>query len=420
MMDATFLPTFPPTLGYPLLFGILLVAGMLGGEGARRLGLPRVIGYVLVGFAIAPIASAMGMSPLLDHTRIFVDIALGLVLFDLGRRMDLAWMKRDWTLAAKGVAEAFITFGLVLATLLLLDFPILQSAIAASIAMATSPAVVLLAVQDQRAEGQVTERALNLTALNSLIASILVTMFLASAHYEAGLEPETIVLHPLYLFIGSLLAGGVLASFGRLLARQIDRSPDLHFVLIVGLVVGAVGLAQSLKLSVILCLLAFGLFSRNDEGKHDLLTVDLGRGSRLFYIVLFVITGASLPLTSFEAAGWAALAFIAARAAGKFIGVFAFAMLGGLRVRQATALGATLLPMSALAWLLTHDVSQMYPQFAQQLGTVVLAGVIVMEFVGPLAMQWGLKFAGEAEPDAPAVQSAPTPPPASPGAPAAH
>ena len=183
-MDASFLPTLPPSLSYPLLFGALLVTGMLGGEVARRLRLPRVIGYVFVGFAIAPLAAAMGMTPLVEHTRIFVDIALGLVLFDLGRRMDLPWMKRDWTLAASGVAEGFITFGLVMATLMAFDFPPLQSAIAGAIAMATSPAVVLLTVQDLRAEGQVTERALNLTALNSLIASILVTILLASAHYD--------------------------------------------------------------------------------------------------------------------------------------------------------------------------------------------------------------------------------------------
>ncbi|QJR09585.1 hypothetical protein DSM104443_00634 [Usitatibacter rugosus] len=412
-MDPTFLPAFPPTLGYPLLFGILLVAGMLGGEAARRLGLPRVIGYVIVGFAIAPIADYIGMAPLLDHTRIFVDIALGLVLFDLGRRMDLAWMKRDWTLAAKGAAEAFITFGLVLGALMALDFPPLPSAIAAAIAMATSPAVVLLAVQDQRAEGQVTERALNLTALNSLIASILVTILLASAHYDSGLELETVVLHPLYLFLGSVLVGGILSTFARLLARQLDRSPELHFTLIVGLVVAAVGLAQTLKLSVILALLAFGLFSRNDEGRHDLLTVDLGRGSRLFYIVLFVIAGASLPITSFETAGWAALAFIGARALGKFVGVFAFAQLGGLRWRQAAALGATLLPMSGLALLLQHDVAQVYPQFAE-LGAIVLAGVIVMEFLGPIAVQWGFRFAGEAAPEAQPVSSAPEPPSAPP------
>jgi Kef-type K+ transport system membrane component KefB len=409
-MDANFLPTIPPQLSHALLFGVLLVAGMLGGEGARRLQLPRVIGYVFVGFAIAPIAAAMGMSPLLDHTRIFVDIALGLVLFDLGRRMDLAWMKRDWTLAASGVAESFISFGLVFATLMFFDFPPLQCAIAASIAMATSPAVVLLGVQDLRSEGQVTERALNLTALNSLIASILVTILLASAHYDAGLELETVVLHPLYLFLGSLLLGGILAAFARLVARQVERSPELHFTLIVGLVVGAVGAAQSLKLSVILALLAFGLFSRNDEGRHDLLTVDLGRGSRLFYIVLFVITGASLPVTAFEAAGWGAFAFVAARAIGKMAGVLAFSPLGGLRMRQAVALGATLMPMSGLALLLQHDVSRVYPQFGQALAATIIAGVIIVEFVGPLLVQWGLKFAGEAAPDPVAAPATPHPP----------
>ena len=41
-----------------------------------------------------------------DEGRIFVDLSLGLVLFDLGRRMDLKWMKRDWTIAACGFAEA--------------------------------------------------------------------------------------------------------------------------------------------------------------------------------------------------------------------------------------------------------------------------------------------------------------------------
>jgi Kef-type K+ transport system membrane component KefB len=417
-MDANFLPTIPPQLSHALLFGVLLVAGMLGGEAARRLQVPRVIGYVFVGFAIAPIVAALGMTPLINHTRIFVDIALGLVLFDLGRRMDLAWMKRDWTLAASGVAESFISFGLVFATLMFFGFPPLQCAIAASIAMATSPAVVLLGVQDLRAEGQVTERALNLTALNSLIASILVTILLASAHYDAGLELETVVLHPLYLFLGSLLLGGILAAFARLLARQVERTPELHFTLIVGLVVAAVGAAQSLKLSVILALLAFGLFSRNDEGRHDLLTVELGQGSRLFYIVLFVITGASLPVTAFEAAGWVAFAFIAARAAGKVIGVLAFSPIGGLRMRQSWALGATLMPMSGLAMLLQHDVSQVYPQFGQALTAVILAGVIVMEFVGPVAVQWGLKFTREAAPEATAAPMTPQQP-ASPAGPSA-
>lgn len=409
-MDLRFLPSLPLTLSYPLLFGTLLVAGMLGGEAARRLRLPRIIGYVLVGFAIAPVATAMNLGPLLDEARIFVDIALGLVLFDLGRRLDIGWLKRDWTLTASAIGESALTFGIVFATLVHFGFDPVQAGLAAAIAMATSPAVVLLVAQDARAEGQVTERAFTLVALNSLLASVVVTILLATIHYEVRLDLDTAVLHPLYLFAGSLALGGAMASLARMLARRLDRSPELHFTLVAGLVVAAVGLAQTAKVSVILALLAFGMFSRGVEHRHDLMAVDLGRASRLFYVVLFVITGASLPLSAFESAGWAAAAFVAARAAAKVAGVLAFAPLGGVRARQALALGATLLPMSSLALLLQHDVVRLYPEFGQPLAAVLLASVIVMEIAGPLAVQWGLRFAGETPPEPGPVAAKPAVP----------
>jgi Kef-type K+ transport system membrane component KefB len=399
-MEARFLPSLPMELNFALLFGALLVAGMLGGEAARQLRLPRIIGYVLVGFAIAPVAAAMNIGPLLEEARIFVDIGLGLVLFELGRRVDIGWLGRDWSLAATAVVESLLTFVLVYAVLDATGFAPLMAALAAAIAMATSPAVALLVVQDTRAEGQVTERALTLVALNSLLASVVVTILTASVHYEVRVDLETAVLHPLYLFTGSLALGAVMARLASWLARRVERSPELHLTLVAGLVLAAVGLAQMGKLSVILALLAFGMFTRSDRSRHDLVNVDLGRASRLFYIVLFVITGASLPLAALQSAGWAALAFVAARAAGKFAGVLAIAPLGGLKWRQTVGLGAALLPMSSLSLLLLHDVARLYPESAIELTAVVLAGLIVMELAGPVATQWGLHLAGESAPAA--------------------
>lgn len=400
-MNPAFLPSLPLQLSYPLLFGVLLVAGMLGGEVAKSLRLPRIIGYVVVGFVIAPLTQAMNLDPLIDEARIFVDLALGLVLFDLGRRMDLQWMKRDWTLAASGLAEAMFTFCAVFGTLLAFDFPAVHAGITAAIAIATSPAVVLLIVQDTRAEGQVTERALNLVALNSLLASILTTILLASAHLEVRMDVDSALFHPTYLFLGSLALGAALAGFARMVARSVDKSKDLHFTLIVGFVVGGVGLAVMLKLSVILCLLAFGLFARNDARNYELLNVNLAPASRLLYIVLFVITGASLPLPALAVGGAAGVLWVAARAAGKFLGVLIFAPLGGLRMRQAVGLGSALMPMSTLALMLHLDVIRNFPEFGVQLTSVFLCGLIVMEIVGPILTQWGLRFAGETAPEEP-------------------
>ena len=398
-MNPAFLPSLPFALSYPLLFGVLLVAGMLGGEVARAVHLPRVLGYVLVGFVIAPFVAAFNLDPLVEQARIFVDLALGLVLFDLGRRMHLQWLKRDWTLAATALFENALTFGAVFATLIFFDYPAVKAALGAAIAMATSPAVLLIIVQDSRAEGQVTERALNLVALNSLAASILSTILLTSAQLEARVAVDEAVLMPLYLFAGSLLLGFGMAAAGRVIARAVEKTRDLHFTLIAGLVVAAVGLATLLKLSVILALLAFGLFSRNDAKGHDLLNVNLAPASRLLYIVLFVITGASLPVTVLAAGGAASLALVAARAAGKFLGVLAFAPFGVLRWRQAVGLGGALMPMSTIALMLQFDVARHFPQFGADLGAVFLSAVILMEIIGPIATQWGLRTAGDTAPE---------------------
>ena len=266
--------------------------------------------------------------------------------------------------------------------------------------------MVLLISQDMRSEGQVTARALNLVALNSLLASILTTILIASAHYETRLDVDLAVLHPLYLFIGSLALGGVMASLTRTIARTLEKTKDLHFTLIAGMVVAAVGIATLLKLSVILALLAFGLFARNAERSHDLLSVNLGRASRLLYIVLFVITGASLPIGTLVSAGWVAVAFVAARLIGKVVGVFVIAPFSMLRGPQVAGLACTLLPMSSLALLLQHDIAKLFPEFGADLATVVIAGVILMELLGPLAVQFGFKLAGEALPEPPAAAPA--------------
>lgn len=400
-MNTAFLPSLPFDLSYPLLFGVLLVAGVVGGELARLLRLPRLIGYLVVGLAIGPLAEAMRIPPLLDEARIFVELALGLVLFELGRRMDLRWMKRDWTLAATGIAESALSFGFVFALLVWLDYTPVKAGLAAAIAMTTAPSVLLFMSHETRSEGQVTERAINLAAFNGLVASVLVTILLGSAHYtSARVDVEAAVLHPLYLFGGSLVLGLFMSIFTRLVARNIERSSDMHFTLVAGSVAAAVGLATLLKLPVILALLAFGLFARNDERGHDLLNVNLAPVGRLLYIVLFVITGASLPPTALATGGAVALAFAAARFAGKFLGALAFAPLGGLRMKQAVGLGLALTPMSTLALLMAHDIGRLYPGFASDLGGVFVGAILVMEVLSPFLVLAGLRIAGESLPDA--------------------
>jgi len=88
-------------------------------------------------------------------------------------------------------------------------------------------------------------------------------------------------------------------------------------------------------------------------------------------------------------------ALAGARLAGKFTGVLVFSAFGGLKLRQSVGLACSLMPMSTLALMLHHQVARQYPAFGAEVGAAFLAMLIVMEVVGPLAVQWGLGLAGE-------------------------
>lgn len=393
----SFLPQYPFAASPLLLFGLLLLAGLAGGELARRLArLPRVVGYVLVGLVLGE-----GGLNLLDVERvqeawIFVDMALGLIVFELGRRLDFGWFRRDPWLAATGALESALSFALVMGALVWFDVRPIYAAVAASIAIATSPAVVMVVAQELKAEGQVTERALSLVAINSVIAFVTSTMLLAWIHHEYHAGWSTVVLHPLYLLAGSLVLGYGASLASLALARWLRQADRWHFVGTLALVVVTVGLARMLELSVVLALLAFGVLSRHLDQRHELMPFETGRVGAMLVVVLFVLGGASLRVQDLASGGAVAVVFILARFAGKSIGVLALTYLSGVRRGAAGLLCLALTPMSGLAVSMVQGTASLYPEFGASLAAIVLSAVLILELIGPVAVQFALRRAGEA------------------------
>ena len=95
-MTPSFLPELPITLSQPVLFGALLVLGFAAGEAVRRYaGLPRITGYVLVGVLLGPEATNLLSADALLEARLLVDLSIGLIVFELGFRLDFGWLRRN-------------------------------------------------------------------------------------------------------------------------------------------------------------------------------------------------------------------------------------------------------------------------------------------------------------------------------------
>jgi len=395
-----FLPPFPPASNPVLLFGLLLLAGFAGGELVQRVRLPRITGYVLIGLVLG--ASGLGLidTRITGETRMFVNLGLGIILFELGRRLDFRWLWRDRWLAATALAECVLAFFFIYGALSYFGMEPLPATVAAAIGVATSPAVVLLVAQELRAEGQVTERALNLVAINSVVAFVLATMLLSWLHHEYRAGWVTMILHPAYLLGASLLLGYLASGATIVLARAIGKHEERQLVMLLAMIVLAVGGAAVLELSVMLALLAFGVASRNLDRSHHLMQVNISRIGQIFFVVLFVVTGAILNVSDLVAGGAMALVYIAARFIGKAIGVLSLAHFSGIRAGSGGLLCLALTPMSGLALEMMHRTTQLYPEFGATLVPVVLSAVLILELIGPLAVQFALKKAGEAHEEA--------------------
>jgi Kef-type K+ transport system membrane component KefB len=392
-----FLPEWPPLLGELVAFGALLLAGLVGGELAHRwIGLPRITGCVLAGIALGPEGMALVRTPLLDESRLVVDLALGLIMFELGARLDAQWFARNRWLFVAALGESLGAFFAIYAGLLWFGFSPLLAGCAAAVGTATSPAVVILVAHEQRASGQLTERLLLFTAVNCAAAFVALMLLLPLLHLELRGDWRAAILHPIYLLFGAALLGYLACRLMLWLARWVGKREDRQFILLVATVVLVVGLARAAEVTVVVALLTLGLLARNLDRDHVLVPLQFGYAGQLLFVVLFVIAGASLDFGLIGPAAGAAAAFIVLRFLGKAAAILALARLSGLRPGGAGLLSLALLPMSGLAVIMVWDTAVLFPSFGMELAAVVMSAAAILELVGPLATQAALRLAGEA------------------------
>jgi Kef-type K+ transport system membrane component KefB len=399
-----FLPTFPLKLSEFLLFGLVLLAGLVGGRlAALTRVMPVITGYILVGFICGPGGFNLITESLLGDMRVFVDISLGLILFDLGRRIDLRWLASEKWLLMTGLVESALTFALLTLLFVAFDVPLIQAAVAGAVGVATSAAVVMRVASDVGSEGPVTRRAFSLVAINNMVALLLFTSLLPFVHLENRIVFADALLHPLYLIAGSVLLGAVLFQLLVNMSRWLKRTNTEQFILQLAMIVAAVGLAAMLKLSVLLTLLTLGLMARNVHPHRRLPVVEFGDVAQLFFVVLFVMTGAGLKLGDFSTVAWLALVFVIVRFAAKALPIFAFGTLSKLSLRQSTALSLSLTPLAGLAAGMTFMLGDMLgnnsPALSSLAGTVLLASVTLMQLVGPVAARFAFTYANEVDPN---------------------
>ncbi len=386
------LPTVLTSLAWPFTIAIAWIAGEFG---QRFTGLPRISFYGLVGFALA--GPQLGILPAPDAgpVSMLADVAFGLILFELGYRINLRWLRANPWIGIAGVVESIATFIAVYLIALAFATPQLTALMLASLSMATSPATVVRVINEQRSSGQVTERVLHLSAQNCVLAVFAFNAVIGFWIFRTFEDIGDAIWNSLVLLAVSALTGAVFGLLVPALLRAIGNPRHDATVAFAIAVLLLVAISYAGGLSPVVATLAFGLVARHRRVAFSQAQRNFGALGELLTVLLFVFAASTLDWREVAAGGVLAVVLVLARLVTKAAGVTAFAHLSGVSWRKGFLAGVALAPLSVFVILLLEHARLAGVHVVDELRAVA-AVTMLLEVFGPIIIQRALVWAREA------------------------
>jgi len=382
-----------PTVQWSLLLALAAATGHLL---QRYLGLPKVLGYSVVGALAGFSGYTTANWPLEGIGQFMVELGLSIVLFEAGGRLTLRWFRHNPWLLVQSVAEAVLTYLAASWVLQLFEVSEALRMPLALLLVATAPTVLMRVVGDIRASGPVTERAITLAVLNTLyvlaLGGVMARLLgrsparLADAIYPVAL-----------LLVASALVGGLLALALRKALQVMSPTSESIAVLQLALIAAGTTLAANFGGSAPLTALLAGILLKTLQPRPWSSPRQFGTASAILTILMFVLVSMAAAQAPWNWQAWSLIAaLILARALAKLAAIGLAGIGSGASPRQALWTASAMWPMSAVALLVVSQFAIFAPEIGSQVAAIALPLILLMEVLGALMAVLALQRAGEA------------------------
>lgn len=386
-----------PWLLSPLaIVGAGLLLAQLIGQGLAAKGLPKLYGAVIAGLCVG--VSGLGLIDvaLLSQFQELFNAATALVLFEVGRKMDLQWL---WSSRREGasLALACLLRGLVtFVCLALAGIAKGDAAFIAVILVAASPIIFASMAADSNASGAATFAAANMVGLGNVIALLALAPALAWIKTQdgggAGMGAE-LLAQGAKLALGAVIA--LLCYLLYALSTRLSRAPARQRpgMLLAALLMD-LGLCSVSASSALLSLFLMGLLLRNAEKRDNVFQAQLKTGQDIGYALLFMMSASLVQvqqLMNLPALGLALLVFAARILATRA----AFAPSQAWSKQKKNAMAVSVCSLVSFGTLMVDNSLGAYPGLGPQAAQVMAALLGLNVLIAPGLTWWGLKIAGE-------------------------
>lgn len=377
---------------------IALFLGLFSSKVMKKVNLPNVTGYIIIGLIAGPYALNLLPLQVVNDFSLISDIALGFIAFSIGSEFKLSYLKKV------GKSTTIIAVTAALAATLLVDIALIVtgndlafSLVLGSIAAATAPAATLMVVRQYKAKGPVTDTLLPVVAIDDAVALIIfgISVGIAKAINSHGnMSLLATLLKPLIEIGGALIFGAILGMvlvyFTKWFTGRGNRlSSTLAMILV------CIGVSNILGFSSLLACMMMSAVYVNLSKVYAKVFELIDRMTPPIFILFFFISGANLDLSILPSVGFVGALYIFFRVIGKIAGSAIGAKIANAEPVVSKYLGYTLIPQAGVAIGLASLAMTVVPEYGVQIRTIVLCATVVYELTGPVITKLALIKAGE-------------------------
>jgi len=394
------------TMNIVLLFGFILITGLAVGRLFEKIGIPQVVGFIVLGVLLGDSVLSLLPVSLLDSFSSLTYIALAFIGFMVGGELKYSVFKKyGKQFFSILLSEGLLAMALVTTVTTLWTGNLALGILLGALSSATAPAATVDVLWEYNSKGPLTTTILAIVALDDGLALILYGFAFAFAGVlvEGGpLNFQVMLLQPLIEIFGALSLGAIIALLlDRIL--KIFKSADDLLVVNVAAVLLVSGIALYLGFSLILTSMAMGLVLTNlHPDRNEKSFIKVKAFVPPIYIIFFLFVGARLQLGLLPTMGVLGLLYIVGRTTGKWVGAWLGAWFSGAGNTVRKYLGWALFSQAGVAIGLALDIYQHFGKYGtagEALGHTILniiaATTLVVQIIGPTSVKFAITKAKE-------------------------
>ncbi len=379
---------------------IALILGLLSSKIMKKIHMPNVTGYLIVGLIVGPYALKLLSAEVIEQFSIIPEIALGFIAFSIGSEFRLSFLKKvGKSPVIIAFAEAFGAVLVVDVILIITGHDVAFSLVLGAIAAATAPAATLMVVRQYKAKGPLTNTLLPVVAIDDALALVAfgISVAIAKAIGSHGTVPlASSLLDPIIEIGGALIFGAILGIVMKFLVQWYTGRGN-RLSASVAMILLCIGVSHLLGFSALLACMAMSAVFVNLSKDSTTIFEQVDRITPPIFMLFFFISGAELDMSILPSVGVIGALYVVFRVVGKVGGAALGAKLAHSEPVVKKYLGLTLIPQAGVAIGLASMAMTVVPEYGNEIRTIILCGTVIYELVGPVIAKLALKKAGEIE-----------------------